>query len=104
MLDPLHFGGGNTTYEALSLGKPVVTWPSQFLRGRLSLAMYRQMGYLEMVTDGAESFGSLAVRLARDTEFRAHASNEIREKAAVLFRDDEAVRGMERFFREAAGR
>jgi predicted O-linked N-acetylglucosamine transferase (SPINDLY family) len=104
MLDPLHFGGGNTTYEALSLGKPVVTWPSQFLRGRLSLAMYRQMGYLEMVTDSAEAFGTMAVRLARDAEFRNHASMTIREKSAVLFRDDEAVRGMEQFFREAAGR
>ncbi len=104
MLDPLHFGGGNTTYEALSLGKPVVTWPSQFLRGRLSLAMYRQMGYLEMVTDSAEAFGTMAVRLARDAEFRNHASMAIREKSAVLFRDDEAVRGVEQFFREAAGR
>jgi predicted O-linked N-acetylglucosamine transferase (SPINDLY family) len=66
--------------------------------------MYRQMGYLEMVTDSAEAFGTMAVRLARDAEFRNHASMTIREKSAVLFRDDEAVRGVEQFFREAAGR
>lgn len=104
MLDPLHFGGGNTTYEALALGKPVVTWPSKFLRGRLSLAMYQQMGYLDMVANDAEDYGSIAIKLALDSEYRNHSSATIREKASVLFWDDEAVHGVERFFRMAAGR
>src|SRR5207244_780770 len=34
LLDPLHFGGGNTSYEGLALGVPIVTMPSRFLRGR----------------------------------------------------------------------
>src|SRR5262249_45536305 len=39
MLDPIHFGGGNTSYEAFAMGLPVVTWPSAFLRGRLTATM-----------------------------------------------------------------
>src|SRR5262249_14112563 len=46
MLDPFPFGGGHSSYEALSLGLPVVTLPGEFLRGRLTYAMYRQMSYV----------------------------------------------------------
>jgi predicted O-linked N-acetylglucosamine transferase (SPINDLY family) len=49
MLDPIVFGGGNTSYEALALGIPVVTLAGTFLRGRLTLGMYRQMGFDDLV-------------------------------------------------------
>lgn len=104
MLDPLHFGGGNTTYEALALGKPVVTWPSPFLRGRLSLAMYRQMGYGGMVAESFEDYAALAIRLGREEPFRRHASETILEKSPILYRDDEAVLAFERFALEVTGR
>src|SRR5207249_1751460 len=29
MLDPLHFGGGNTSFEAFAFGVPVITLPSK---------------------------------------------------------------------------
>ena len=104
MLDPLHFGGGNTTYEALALGKPVVTWPSPFLRGRLSYAMYRQMGFTDLVVNDFESYAALAIRLAQDNDFRRHASDTILAQSEILYRDDEAVQGFEKFLMEAAGR
>src|SRR4029077_4382157 len=37
LLDPVHIGGGNTSYEGLALGVPIVTMPSPFLRGRITL-------------------------------------------------------------------
>src|SRR5262249_32461009 len=43
-LDPLHFGGGNTSFEAFALGIPIVTLPSEFLRGRITYAQYLMMG------------------------------------------------------------
>ncbi len=44
LLDPLHFGSGNTLYEALACGTPIVTWPGHFMRGRIVAGAYRQMG------------------------------------------------------------
>ena len=44
LLDPLHFGSGNTLYDAMVCGTPVVTWPGRFARGRNVAAAYRQMG------------------------------------------------------------
>ena len=34
LLDPPYFGGVNTTYDGISLAKPIVTMPSRFHRGR----------------------------------------------------------------------
>jgi protein O-GlcNAc transferase len=44
ILDPFHFGGGNSTYEALALGVPIVTMPGAFMRGRVTNACYKKMG------------------------------------------------------------
>ena len=44
ILDMYPYGGCLTTLEALCKGRPVLTRPSRFIRGRFSLAMYRQMG------------------------------------------------------------
>lgn len=38
----------------MSNGVPVVTFPAEFVRGRFALAMYRQMGYTDLVADGVE--------------------------------------------------
>ena len=44
VLDGFPTSGYITSLQALSVGAPVVTLPSQFLGGRLTLAMYRAMG------------------------------------------------------------
>jgi hypothetical protein len=54
VLDTYPYGGCLTTLEALAHGRPVLTRPSRFVRGRFSLAMYRQMGLLQdNITTGA---------------------------------------------------
>lgn len=94
MLDPIHFGGGNTSYEGLALGVPVVTWPSGFLRGRLTLAMYSQMGVAEFVADSAEDYVARAVRLGTDPGYRARWRRDLADAGGVLFDDAAAVRAV----------
>lgn len=36
------------------MGIPVVTMPAKFVRGRFALAMYRQMGYTDLVAEDLE--------------------------------------------------
>ncbi len=43
MLDPIHFGGGNSSYEALAVGTPIVTMPGRFLRSRITYGLYQTM-------------------------------------------------------------
>jgi protein O-GlcNAc transferase len=49
VLDPFHWSGGNTTIEALWCGKPPVTLPGKFMRGRLSEGFYKRFGLAELI-------------------------------------------------------
>lgn len=40
--------------QGLSNGVPVVTLPANLVRGRFALAMYRQMGYTDLVAEDVE--------------------------------------------------
>lgn len=97
-LDPMHFGGGNTTYEALALGTPVVTLPGDFLRSRISLALYAKMGFLDCVVRSPDHYVELALRLGTDRAYRDSVSRGILSSVDVLFDNRQAVRDLEEFF------
>ena len=101
LLDPIHFGGGNTSYEGLAVGVPIVTLPSNMLRGRITYALYHQMGVMDCVVDSAKEYVDLAVKLGTDAEHRAAMSAKIKAACGVLFENSDGVRELERFFEEA---
>ena len=43
-LDTRPFGGGNTSWQAIAVSTPMVTWPGEYLRGRYTQALYRLLG------------------------------------------------------------
>lgn len=99
LLDPIHFCGGNTSYEGLALGTPIVTMPSQFLRGRITHALYRKMGFFDCVVDSPAEYADLALRLANDRDFRQQTSERILAANSVLYGNLAGVRQLEEFFR-----
>ena len=101
LLDPPYFGGGNTSYEAFSLGTPVVTWPGPLMRGRLTYGAYRWMGIDDCVADTFDAYVEIAHRLAHDKSARTALSARIRERSAVLFDDMETVEELADFFTAA---
>jgi predicted O-linked N-acetylglucosamine transferase (SPINDLY family) len=104
LLDPLHFGGVNSTYDGFSLSKPIVTLPSSFQRGRYTLACYRKMGLLDCVARDADDYIDIAVRLGTNADYRGQITAAIGRASVVLFEDIEAVHEHERIFAELAGR
>ncbi|MGE3313862.1 MAG: tetratricopeptide repeat protein [Planctomycetaceae bacterium] len=97
LLDPIHFSGGNTSYEAFAFGVPVVTWPSQFLRGRITHGLYRYMGVTDCVATNLDEYVDIAIRLSSDRSIRAKVSEGILEAVPRLFEDRNAVREFEEF-------
>jgi len=109
LLDPLHFGSGNTLYEGMVYGTPVVTWPGRFMRGRIVAGAYRQMGIADApIAERIEDYAPLALALGRDPE-RRRVLRQASVAAATtgLFADRQAVREFETFLAaavDAAGR
>jgi predicted O-linked N-acetylglucosamine transferase (SPINDLY family) len=98
MLDPVHFGGGSTTYEALAMGVPIVTWPSEFMRGRFASGCYQRIGVLDCVADTPQQYVEIALRLGTNPLYREQVRAKIRARNHLLYEDSEVVRELERFF------
>jgi len=101
ILDPTHFGGGKTSYQALGLGVPVVTQPSRFLRGRITAALYQKMGWRNLIAPDRQTYVELAVKLASDADFRSWAASQIAQRQACLFEEAAAVEQFASFLRQA---
>ena len=101
LLDIPNFSGGNSSLEAFAMGAPIVTWPQEFMRGRVTAAFYRQMDLNELIATDAESYLTLALRLAQDADFKRRMQAEIEAGSHKLYERHEAVRHMESFFRAA---
>jgi protein O-GlcNAc transferase len=97
MLDPIHFGGGSTTIQALSFGTPVVTLPSQFLRGRISSACYKHMDADRLIAKDVDDYCRIAVEWGRDADLRRSLRSELSEKSAVLFSNRAVIDQCESF-------
>ena len=103
LLDPIAFGGGNTTYEALAMGTPVVTLPGELMRTRIARALYARAGYMELVVDSPQAYVETAVRLGTDPAFARSAREQIDSASPVLFENAEEIRDLEAFLTQAVG-
>ena len=100
LLDPIHYGGGLTSLDALSLNKPIVTLPGQFVRGRYTFGFYRTMGVSDCVAATAEEYVERAVRLGIDRDWRSHVEDRIRATSDVLFESADSIAEYDRIFRQ----
>lgn len=97
MLDPTPFGGGQTSFDALAMGLPIVVFPGQFMRGRLTYGVYQQMGVDDCIASSPEQYVEIAVRLATDPMHRQAVSHRIIAAHDRLFENISGVRDLEAF-------
>lgn len=98
MLDTLHWSGGNTSLDALSVGLPIVTLPGAYMRGRQSMAMLRRLGVLELIAGNADEYVDKAVALGRDPAHRKAISQRIVDNHRQLFDDAAPLHALQDFF------
>jgi predicted O-linked N-acetylglucosamine transferase (SPINDLY family) len=101
LLAPIHFGAGNTSYEAMAFGTPTVTMPSPFLKGRITHGLYRAMGVMDCVAETPQAYAELAVRLGTDRDFNRAVRGKILANNHVLYENPAGVRDLEQFFIDA---
>lgn len=101
ILDSAPFGAGNTAYEALGQGLPLVTWPGETLRGRFTQGFYRQMGLADLVPDSPQSYVQQALTLAREPDLKYAFSQRILTAQPALFEQERGLRELEQRLWEA---
>ena len=101
-LDTIGFSGFNTALQAVECGLPIVTREGRFLRGRLASGILKRVGLPELIVPSEEDYVELAVRLARDAEYREAIRNRIIASRQVLFEDPAPMRALEAFLVEVA--
>ena len=80
------------------MGVPIVTWPQDFVRGRLTTGLYKQMGLSDLIATDANSYLRLALRLAQDADFKRRMQEDIKANAHKLYERFEVIQEMETFF------
>ncbi|MDP6645169.1 MAG: tetratricopeptide repeat protein [Rhodospirillales bacterium] len=97
IFDPPHFSGGNTSFEAFTLGKAVVAHDGNFMRGRVTAGMYRAMGIEDATGQNLEECVDIALALGMDLDRRQDIEARICESREGLFEQQLAVTEFERF-------
>ncbi|HVT14281.1 MAG TPA: tetratricopeptide repeat protein [Fimbriimonadaceae bacterium] len=97
VLDPIQFGGGNSSMEFFASGAPVVTLPQGLLRNRITYAAYKQVGFEDMIARSEEEYVDLALRLANDSDWQHEMRRQVVERSAALFENQAAVEELSDF-------
>lgn len=102
VLDTIHFNGGNTTMQSLVLGQPIVTLPTDMMRGRVTLAPLTQMGMrAELATTSADAYVERVVQLGRDRDRAADLRERLLAAAPSLIDSVTAPKALELLILEA---
>lgn len=95
ILDPFYTGGGTTTLDLINMGTPIITFPTDFCRGRVTLACYQQMGVMDCVVDSREAYIQLALKLGKDRDFNRQVRAKIKANVFKIYQQDSVVREFE---------
>ena len=102
VLDSIGWTGGNTSLQAFELGKPIVTLPGQFMRGRHTYAMFRMMGLDQYVATSLDDYIHKAVEFGTNHEARRRFEIDVRLRKHLLYEDRVFIRGLDSFLKSAA--
>ena len=99
-LDSIGWSGGNTTLEALTCGLPVISLPTDLMRGRHTAAMLTMMGLDQCIAADVDGYVAMAAALADDAA-RSRLVGLVAERRSRLFGDLEPVRALEDFLQRS---
>ncbi|MFN0163418.1 MAG: tetratricopeptide repeat protein [Burkholderiales bacterium] len=104
ILDTPHFGGGNTTMEALALNVPVLTLPGRFLRSRYAYARLRALEIDACIAADRADYVERAVAVANSTRLRDDLVACLRERVPARLDAARPVAAFANALSELAGR
>lgn len=95
LLDPIHFGGGNSSLESIAMGTPLVTMEGPFLRSRITSALYAELSIPDLIARNFDEYSRMAVRIANDPTYRNELRQRILENSTHWFARSDAAEQLE---------
>jgi len=99
VLDTPGWNGGNSSFQSLSMGCPVVTMRGNSMRGRHTVAMLEIIGLQELIAESVDQYVQISQKLLFDADFDRHCRCVISQNSHRLFDDVAAARAFEAWVR-----
>lgn len=101
ILDTFYFCGGNTSVDALSIGTPIVTFPSELQRSRFTYALYKMLGIDDCIATSFSDYVDIAIKIASNKKLRNDISEKIKKRNHIIFDNQDAkLKEMESIFKK----
>jgi len=84
-LDTINHNGGNSSLQAFSVDCPVVTLPTEFMRGRHTYSMLKEMGINELIASNKSNYIDISSNLLKDKKFYIETKDKISKNKNKLF-------------------
>ena len=103
LLDPTHFGGGNSFLESMLVGTPSITMLGTHLKTNITAAAYKQMKILSPpIVQSSKEYVNLTIELAKDGKKNLSLREESKTAAnKYLYKNLKALKEFEQFLEEA---
>lgn len=97
-LDSLEWSGGNTTFEALSVGLPIVACKGPMMRGSHAYGILASAGLTDTLALNVNDYIGLAIKLGQDKKWRLQLKDKILKAHNQIFSLRENVEAVDKFF------
>ena len=89
LLHPFPFDGSRTSADGIGVGIPVLTLPTEYLRGRMCGSFYRTMDIPELMAKNKTDYVNIAVKLATDKNYYDLVRKKVQETSYLIWEDME---------------
>ena len=90
-LDNPPWSGNNTSMAAIDAHLPIVSYPTEFMRGRHSYAILSMLGLQETIAKNTEEYIEIAAKLGNDKVYRQKIVQKIADQHERIYDDKECV-------------
>jgi len=97
ILDSMDWSGLNTSIDALNLNKPVITLPSNLMRGRHTYGILKVLKIDELIANSKKEYVDLALKLSKDFDFRKDIVDKVKGNKKMLFNNHKTIEYLENF-------
>ena len=95
ILDTPGFSGGNSSFDAIAVGAPLITWRGEMLRGRQTSAMLDIVGLPEFACASEDDYVRSAITLAANMGLQREVRERFSAGSRALFDDVGTIRALE---------